>query len=257
MGGSSEGVRGLAALSTLPVELPRGRLVHGDEGSDEQPAMWVSESPVSAEVWAALRQAHRFSGLWPLLLDTLRGETRRPWDDGELWPASMGRPSEFDPEELLADWWDAYADGDDPWPGLADAVPVTQDQGAHADRCATALLADKPSLRLGLVAADRPSDAITVAGWQGAVNYTNDTAELSAVLRSWKSRFGAAVIGAGFADLYVSVAAPPGTLEEALYVAAEHFAFCPDNVWQGGSPSDLAGYAERLIDAPIWSFRWD
>jgi hypothetical protein len=111
-------------------------------------------------------------------------------------------------------------------------------------------------LRLGLVATARPSDAITVAGWQGAVNYTNDTAELSAVLRSWKKRFGAIVIGAGFAELHLGVAAPPTTTEHAVNVAAEHFAFCPDNIWQGHS-AELTAYAERLVDTPLWSFWWD
>jgi hypothetical protein len=105
------------------------------------------------------------------------------------------------------------------------------------------------------VTASRGSDALAVAGWQGAVNYTNDTAELSAVLRSWEDRFGVRVIGAGFAELYLSVAAPPADHAEALRVAAEHFAFCPDNVWQGTSP--LTTYANYLIDAPLWSFWWD
>jgi hypothetical protein len=63
------------------------------------------------------------------------------------------------------------------------------------------------------------------------------------------------VIGVGFADLYVSVAAPPADQGEALRVAAEHFAFCPDNIWQGKSP--LSAYANGLIDAPIWRFWWD
>ncbi|YCK38544.1 DUF4253 domain-containing protein [Actinomadura sp. ATCC 39365] len=53
-------------------------------------------------------------------------------------------------------------------------------------------------------------------------------------------RFGAVVVGVGFADLYVSVASPPATLQEALHVAAEHFAFCPDNI-------TVAAYVERLV----------
>ena len=272
--GSSESVRGLAALSMLPVELPPGRLIHGDEGADDQPVLWVSDRPAGADLWAALRQAHRHTGLWPLLLDSLDDDNRRPWDDGELWPTTMTHPSDFDPEELLAQWWSDYTtiDEDDAlpaperlavtapyrqhWPGLAAPIPVERDPGAHAERSAAALLAGRPWLRLGLVPTDRPSDAITVAGWQGAANYTNDTAELSAVLRSWKKRFGVTVIGAGFAELYVSVAAPPTTAAQATSVAAEHFAFCPDNIWQGG-PSSLAGYADQLVNAPAWNFWWD
>jgi hypothetical protein len=110
--------------------------------------------------------------------------------------------------------------------------------------------------RFGLFAAPRGADAITSAGWLGPVNHTGDTGLLSAVLRSWEDRFGARLIGAGFATLQVSVAAPPSSLEEALPVAAEHFAFCPDNVWQG-SEGTLAGYAERLVGEETWHFWWD
>lgn len=184
----------------------------------------------------------------------------------------MSSPADFDPEVLLARWWADYTviDEDEDnlslaerravtapyeqrWPGLAAAPALQHDPGEHASRCASELLAARPWLRLGLVAAERPSDVLSVAGWQGAVNYT---AELSAVLRRWQERFGAYVVGAGFAELYLSVAAPPTNAEQAISIAAEHFAFCPDNVWQGGAPN-LVAYADQLINAPIWSFWWD
>jgi hypothetical protein len=65
------------------------------------------------------------------------------------------------------------------------------------------------------------------------------------------------VVGVGFADLYLSIAAPPSTLQEALHVAAEHFAFCPDNVWQNSHPYTLVAYAERLVGLNSWEFWWD
>ncbi|MFD8883716.1 DUF4253 domain-containing protein [Streptomyces erythrochromogenes] len=49
---------------------------------------------------------------------------------------------------------------------------------------------------------------------------------------------------------------PRNGLEDALPIAAEHFAFCPDNVWQGAHPP-LAAYAEHLIDLNCWEFWWD
>jgi hypothetical protein len=42
-----------------------------------------------------------------------------------------------------------------------------------------------------------------------------------------------------------------------MHVAAEHFAFCPDNIWQGWRPFTLVGYAERLVGAAAWTFWWD
>jgi hypothetical protein len=262
------------AARSLSVPLPPGRTVRGDEGDDDNPALWVSDGPVAAGLWRSLHAEQRHSGLCPLLLDTLPGDARRPWDDGELWPADMSSPDGHDAAELLAGWWASHTETDEEddalspaerlevtapygrqWPGLAERRRAPVDPDEHAGRCVEELLRASPGLRLGLVAADRGSDALTTAGWQGAVNYTNDTAELSAVLRSWEDRFGVRVIGVGFAELHLSVAAPPRDQAEALRVAAEHFAFCPDNVWQGVSP--LVAYAEHLVDAPLWQFWWD
>ena len=111
-------------------------------------------------------------------------------------------------------------------------------------------------MRLGLIPVDRAADALAVAGWEGALNYVSDAAQLSAVLRSWQDRFGVFPIGVGFAELHLSVAAPPTDISQALKMAAEHFAFCPDNVWQCGA-NDLATYAHRLVGASTWSFWWD
>ncbi|MEJ3655644.1 DUF4253 domain-containing protein [Actinomycetes bacterium KLBMP 9759] len=64
--------------------------------------------------------------------------------------------------------------------------------------------------------------------------------------------------GLGFDTLYLSVAAPPTTTEHALRVAAEHFAFCPDNIQQGECGAEtLTGYAELIRGRNSWSFWWD
>ncbi|QKG19113.1 hypothetical protein ACTIVE_0749 [Actinomadura verrucosospora] len=94
-------------------------------------------------------------------------------------------------------------------------------------------------------------------GWSGPLNYTNDTGEIASVVRSWEDRFGARVVGAAFSDLYLSVSAPPSTHEEALRIAAEHFAFCPDDIWQNSTPATLTSYAEGLIGLNAWEFWWD
>jgi hypothetical protein len=87
-------------------------------------------------------------------------------------------------------------------------------------------------------------------GWAGPVNYDNDTAKFSAVLRSWEDRFGVRVVAANSNTLIVSVAAPPGDLDAALHLAAEHFAFCPDNLWQS-HPHTIGDYApQRCFGSP-------
>ncbi|MCP9955972.1 DUF4253 domain-containing protein [Actinomadura madurae] len=105
------------------------------------------------------------------------------------------------------------------------------------------------------MAVDRGADALAAVGWQGALNHNEWTAPLAAVLRGWEDRFGARVIGLGFNTLELSVAAPPVTTRHAVHVAAEHWAFCPDILFQG--PGTLAGYAEEIRGKTNWSFWWD
>ncbi|MFG2062324.1 DUF4253 domain-containing protein [Micromonospora sp. NPDC048871] len=258
------------APRTLAVPLPPGQTVRGSEGVDDRPVLWMSEEPAPAGLWSRLHAVHQDSGLWPVLLDGLGGDMSRPWTDGELWPAAS-TPDQHDVEGVLTDRWAALTDDDSPppadedsltapygrtWPGLAPELPSRVGVRQHADHWAEQLSQAQPEMRLGLVAAPRGSDVLATLGWHGAINHIG-VAELCAVLRSWEDRFGVRVIGVGFAELYLSVAAPPSNLDEALPIAAEHFAFCPDNILQGQRPYTLAAYAERLVDAPTWAFWWD
>ncbi|WP_149828561.1 DUF4253 domain-containing protein [Streptomyces tailanensis] len=58
-------------------------------------------------------------------------------------------------------------------------------------------------------------------------------------------------------QLIVSVAAPPTTEADAEAVAAEHFAFCPDNIHQGTADGSLRTYVQSLLGEHTWSFWWD
>ncbi|WP_327700717.1 DUF4253 domain-containing protein [Streptomyces decoyicus] len=186
----------------------------------------------------------------------------------------MTSPDAHQPAALLASWWHDYThpDEDDdsltPDERLAVTAPFGRSRPGFArsghQRCdpdqlaseyATALLTRRPWLRLGLIAASSGAAALTTTGWQGPLNYANDTAVFSAVLRDWEQCFGARVVCAGFSTLLLSVAAPPADRDASLAIAAEHFAFCPDNVWQG--PGNLTVYADQLIDAHEWEFWWD
>ncbi|WP_428963635.1 DUF4253 domain-containing protein [Micromonospora fluostatini] len=256
-------------LAALPPDmLPPGRPVSPEGGGP--PVYWLSDEPVTDfGLWARLRARHRESGLWPLLLTGLASDETRPWVAGEVWPAGMSAPDRHDPVEVLAAWWrDSTTTGedDDPeapgeatapfgrtWPGLA--APGEPDEPADdcADGYAEFLVAG--STRLGLVPAARSADTLAVTGWSGPANHVGDAGQLSAVLRSWEKRFGVRVVGVGFDTLHLSVAAPPTSIEHARRVAAEHFAFCPDNVWQGAGT--LQKYAEQVVGVPSWWFWWD
>ncbi|MFG1966618.1 DUF4253 domain-containing protein [Nonomuraea sp. NPDC049028] len=126
-----------------------------------------------------------------------------------------------------------------------------RDPDTAAALLAESLGAARPRL-LGLVPATRGADTLTLCGWTGPLNHTNETEEISAVVRSWEERFGARVVTVGYSTLELSVAAPPTTLEHARQVAAEHEAFAPDTIWQGCG--DFEDYAEALVGSGDWSF---
>jgi hypothetical protein len=255
-----------AAVLLDGLDLPPGRRV--------TPTVWIGDDPAPPALWPRLRAAHPATGLWPLLIAEDPHLDADPWAEGDLYPQDSTAPDGHDPAKLLAAWWhdhtridahdllptgtrrDVTAPFGPEWPGVADAPPPGDDPDAHGARYATELAGDG-TWRPGLVAAWRGADALAVAGWSGPVNHTGDTGEIAAVLRDWEDRFGVRVVGVGADTLSVSVAAPPRDREAALRVAAEHFAFCPDTVWQGRSPYTLAAYADRLVDRGAWTFWWD
>ncbi|MFD5111158.1 DUF4253 domain-containing protein [Streptomyces sp. NPDC058391] len=265
-------------LLPADVPVPPGRMITSDEGDGDVQALWLSDGPVSAELWARVHAEHADSGLWPLLLDSRQhGDAEfRPWGSGEIFPERMSSPDLHDPAELLAKWWTEYTavDEDDDmlspderravtapfgqvWPGLAPGCEPATDPDRLAAEYAGYFASGRPLSRLGLVVARSGADALTAVGWDGPANYGNDIATVSAVVSDWERRFGARVVGLGSDTLHLSIAAPPKSTEDALLVAAEHFAFCPDNIWQGTRPYTLAAYADRLVDIHCWEFWWD
>ncbi|MFD8425534.1 DUF4253 domain-containing protein [Streptomyces sp. NPDC059668] len=273
----------------LGLELPAGRLIDATgDGPWHEPLLWHADGPAAPGGWAALDPARR-TGLLPLLVD-VSGDQGGP-QDWELMPAEASYPGDHDAEEVLAEFWDEYAaeelgaDGGQPgaqavvevfgeqptydekvapfglaWPGLAAAARQETDPDTRAAEIADSL-ADSGSWlkepRLALVPARRSADIPAAIGWFGPVNHEGDVARLCAVLRSWEDRFGIRVVALTFDQLVLSVAAPPTTRDEAEAVAAEHFAFCPDNITQGHHET-LRAYAEHdVLGQRVWSFWWD
>jgi hypothetical protein len=243
----------------LGLDLPPGSLIDAtSEGAWHEPLLWLADEPAAPGSWTALQSA-RTAGLIPVVVEA--GGSQGGPDGWGLMPGRVSYPGDHDPEEVLADLWEACEE-ETPWQGLAvtPALPASPEPDAVAADMADALVdEDSPfqDPRLALVPARRSADIPTAIGWSGPVNHENDTAVLSAVLRSWEDRYGIRVVMLGFDHLLVSVAAPPTTLAEAEALAAEHFAFCPDNIWQS-SETTLPAYAERrLLNQTAWHFWWD
>ncbi|MGP4044675.1 DUF4253 domain-containing protein [Streptomyces sp. 2A115] len=248
---------------SLGLHLPPGTLLYTTvDGPWPEPLLWRADAPAAPGDWLRLASARRAAGLHPVLLGGGEGGESHP-DKWELDPDLASYPGDHDAEEVLAEFWEEYAaeaeDAD--WPGLATAGPLEADPDARAAETADSLVDGSGWLkepRLALVPARRSADIPAAIGWCGPVTYANDVAALCAVLRSWEDRFGIRVVALTFDRLVVSVAAaPPETLAEAEAIAAEHYAFCPDNIDQGSHDS-LRAYAEHeVLGARTWSFRWD
>ncbi|MEV0988971.1 DUF4253 domain-containing protein [Streptomyces sp. NPDC049949] len=266
----------------LGLDLPPGTIVDGPAGrtplrsrARREPLLWVSDEPVGVGVLAACRSrlARTGAGLQAVLLQERRG-LEEWWNRGEPCPGSMSDPDDHHVEPVLREFWAGVVpdpeEGEGPdgagliapfgrdWPGLAEHRTPREDPEAVALALADELIRDGvlPGPRLALVPAARGADVPTAMGWQGAANHENDTALLTTVMRSWEERFGARVIALGFDEVHLSVAAPLPTRVAALPVAAEHFAFCPDNVWQGSG--SVRAYADEAVTgAEHWAFWWD
>lgn len=253
---------------SLGLQLPPGRLIDAtDDGPWPEPLLWHADTPAAPGHWTALGGPAARVGLLPVLVDL--GDRHGGPEKWQLAPADVSYPGDHDAEDVLAEYWEGDEEEDaelldllapfgPQWPGLAPAGPLTIDPGTCAAQVADTLSdgsRDWPRTpHLALVPARRSADIPAAVGWSGPLNHDDDVARLCAVLRSWEDRFGIRVVALGFDTLVVSVAAPPVTRADAEALAAEHFAFCPDNLAHSRS---VGAYAEELTGARTWSFWWD
>ncbi|MBK3575611.1 DUF4253 domain-containing protein [Streptomyces sp. MBT65] len=268
--------------SSLGLVLPPGSLIDvTDEGPSDEPLLWRADGPAGPGDYDTLQVARRTAGLLPVLVDV--GGDQGGLADWQLMPDEVSYPGDHDAEEVLEEFWEECAadelfgeqatDAEEDetispygpeWPGLAPATSTEResavDPDARAAEIADSLTESGSWLkepRLALVPARRSADIPAAIGWSGAVNYEGDVARLCAVLRSWEDRFGIRVVALTFDQLVLSVAAPPTTQAEAEAVAAEHFAFCPDNITQGHHETLRAYAQQEVLNQQVWSFWWD
>ncbi|MFE0703218.1 DUF4253 domain-containing protein [Streptomyces sp. NPDC058872] len=253
---------------TLGLDLPPGRLLNETyQGPWSYPLLWLADARAVPGQWSAEGAARRAAELAPVLVDV-----GGPSGDPEGWDLLCGNlsyPEDLGADEMLSYHWNelrekraggVVAPFDAPWPGLAAAVPSEVDPDVRAAQLADALSGDDSWLeepRLALVSAECNADVPAAIGWAGALQHEDDAGVLSAVLRSWDERFGTRVVALTANRLVLSVAAPPTTLDQAVAVAAEHAAFCPDDLDRSPHRT-LEEYAAReLLGRRTWVHHWD
>jgi Domain of unknown function (DUF4253) len=252
------------------VTLPAGRLIFGNYGSGD-PIAWATVQPVPepGRVWAALSELHPHTGLVPILLDGLDGDTRRPWDNAEFTdPVDITALDALDAGTVLETMWTdslgTLHGGEQEHPDIIrQRAPFTslfpgpappEQTPLDPAQLQEALDSLRQSARIALVATDRPADVLPEIGWQGVTNRYEFLLPIAAVLRSWEDRFGARLLEVGFAEIRLLVERPPHNLKAAERIAAEHYAFCDES---GGGLRDIRSIAASLVNSPIWAFWWD
>lgn len=239
------------------VELPAGTAVAPDEAmqvtegdAGAAPVLWISDEPVDADVRDELVDRFEQTGLWPVWLEGLEGQSERPWDVGEFTGGDAARIEGTDAEQWLREAAEATRFDDFPKPA-PDPDPVVHD----CDAASTEVSGVPIEGRLGLIPATRGADAITTVGWLGPVNSVDDVAPYSSVLRSWEDRFGAQVISIGFDTLTVVLTRPPARPTALEQLADEVWLVCGDVVDQeaGGPPA----LARALAGNPVIDCWWD
>jgi predicted DNA-binding WGR domain protein len=246
--------------SVAGVALPDGRRYspEPEAGSrGEGPVIWASAAPVGnvAQTWSRLAASFHETGIWPLVIDATYGF--RGFDD-YLIDTPRGRHTEV--ATILRRGWNGSVNFDEEYPdeqvapfekqfpGLAERTP-----GPRADSI-DPIVASLEG-HLGLVAVHRPADVLDAIGWMGAANDDGDPLDMSTVLRSWEVRFDAYLVGLGTDTLSLAVGRPARDLASATAIAAEHLAFCPDNIEQG--VGSIREYAPTLVNLSRWDFWWD
>jgi uncharacterized protein DUF4253 len=243
----------------------------------DKPVAWVTDEPVpgAGAIWRAMSAVTADTGLQPVLLAAsnwgIDEAFREPGDLAELdrmdaalilarlWHQRSvevvdGRPLEqgdalYDP--TLAAKYQPFSRE---FPGLA-----SRTDGQLAPAAASHALASLPHAHVGLVAASQPADVPAVTGWR-ATGAWESALPVSAVLRSWETRFGARLLQLGpGAVIWLLAERPPRSIRAAQAVAAELWAFCDAMADERGrfsltTVSEIAAYAP---DAPIWGFWWD
>ncbi|MDT0164606.1 DUF4253 domain-containing protein [Actinotalea sp. AC32] len=235
-----------ALLAVAPDLGPVGELV--TTGSGRRVLAVEADAADLLPLWHRMRDLHPTTGLWPVLIGP---------DPGDMFAALPGSGDDHDDAAELGraagltvdDVWAEHGpDHDDPY--AADARPPSalepEDEpfGVARTRGIVALVPGAPW------------DAPAVLGWNGGCNVDVTPAEHAVVLRHWHERHGAELVGMD-ADqvMELLVARPPSTPDEALAVALEQYAYCPDSVAQGtGSVTDLA---RTHAPAGSWHLWWD
>lgn len=221
----------LVAFEPLPGESlqPIGAILKGADA-----VAWPADILAKAEREKADLLAHpeRVTDSPVFILNTETGETRKQTKEeaqAELKAIAEGPP--------LGDWPETVK----PEQGLSLLFDFGTENVSKA-------------VHIAIVPTNDPTEApayLRYGDWNGCPKPEFHVA----ALRSWRQRYGARLVAIGFDTIDVAVERQPATRNEAISLAREIYAYCPDNIDQGvGTLSNLAAL---MMASSWWSFWWD
>lgn len=203
--------------------------------------------------WHRVRAVHDATGYWPVLLGPDPGDLSRAlpaagdedYDAAEQLASAATRTAAELHERRRAQ------DADLPDDAYADAPPP-----ASVTAGEVALTVAREAGLLALVPAAHGWEVPAVLGWDGGCNYELEPSDHVVQLRDWHDRFGAELAAlSGDQVMELLVARPPVDPHEALAVALEQYAYCPDVVEQG--VGTVTALAADQVGSASWYFWWD
>lgn len=261
------GVIQLGGLALPPGRQRRAVSPFGDDGQETNgPAYWVTDDLVSESglTWFELGKRSASTGLVPVLLESDRRNAARPWESGELRPVDLSGVTALDAATVLRRRWSLsvpsnmeiieFSEMFSPYSAMFPGLGLAEQIAVSAAELRE-VLATQPPARLALFPLDRSADIVAYVGWPGAGALYDSAAPVSAVLRSWEERYGARVFRVGPDTIDLIVQRPPRHPADALAVAAEQFALCPDIVVQ--AEGSIQALADQIVGEPLWSLWWD
>jgi len=94
---------------------------------------------------------------------------------------------------------------------------------------------------------------VPMGGW----NECPDAETMMEVCRYWYTKYGAVPALVSSDTLEFVLEEPVADEEMAMQAAKEHFAFCPDRVFQGTETETMAELASCISQSKYWFFWWD
>lgn len=158
--------------------------------------------------------------------------------------------------EALRGLRDAENEGELPWMPEAGAWPAPGTSGGTGLTTASDILSGKPypSVHIVILPTGDSSEVPAYLRW-GGWNACPLPEIQVAVLRDWKRRYGAELIGIDGDTINLRVTHRPASREEALALAHEQYLYCEDIVVQG--VESLEALAALLMESDWWFFWWD